>query len=311
MGPVITIGITCYNEGEWLRECWESVLAQDDDRWEASLIMDGTDHKETIAVFDSLTHPRLRKTRMTQNSGNFPLINKGVRESRTPLYYILDADDKFPPYAVRRVIETFNQNPGVDFAFGDILYFGAREEIKQFKPFGIDDIIDEWYCLIGASPYRKTLWEKVGGYADELASGTGDLDFWIGAMEAGAKSVYIPEIIYHQRVRPGMSVSKKSLATFHRKLEIIVERHPLLFADSDRRARFLLKGYAFSARREYGSGNWLKARELALKAAALGIGVDHNVKKILFDTSLPTPLFKAKKILGRAWRGLKQTVQLP
>jgi len=26
-------GITCYREGDLLRECWESVPAQTDDRW--------------------------------------------------------------------------------------------------------------------------------------------------------------------------------------------------------------------------------------------------------------------------------------
>jgi len=34
---LITIGITCYREGDLLRECWESVLAQTDDRWVAVL----------------------------------------------------------------------------------------------------------------------------------------------------------------------------------------------------------------------------------------------------------------------------------
>jgi glycosyltransferase involved in cell wall biosynthesis len=163
MEPLVTIGITCYDEGEWLRECWESLLAQDDCRWEASLIMDGTDHRETIEVFESLAHPKLRKTKMGGNTGNFPLINKGVRESRTPLYYILDADDKLPPYAIRLVIEAFDEHPDAEFAFGDVLHFGAEQGVKKFKPFDLDDMIDEWYCLIGASPYRKTLWEKVGG----------------------------------------------------------------------------------------------------------------------------------------------------
>lgn len=31
---LITIGITCYREGDWLRECCESILAQDYDRWQ-------------------------------------------------------------------------------------------------------------------------------------------------------------------------------------------------------------------------------------------------------------------------------------
>jgi len=33
--PLITIGITCCREGDLLRECWDSVLAQTDDRWVA------------------------------------------------------------------------------------------------------------------------------------------------------------------------------------------------------------------------------------------------------------------------------------
>ena len=49
---LITIGICCFREGEWLRECWESVLAQDDDRWEAVLVMDGGADEKTSNILD-------------------------------------------------------------------------------------------------------------------------------------------------------------------------------------------------------------------------------------------------------------------
>jgi len=39
--PLTTIGTTCYRAGDWLRECWQSVLRQDGDRWEAAPVMDG------------------------------------------------------------------------------------------------------------------------------------------------------------------------------------------------------------------------------------------------------------------------------
>jgi glycosyltransferase involved in cell wall biosynthesis len=305
MNPSLTIGITCYNEGQWLKECWESVLAQDDARWEALLIMDGTDHQETIDVFNSLNHPRLRKIRMGVNSGNFPLINKCVSEARTPFYYILDADDTLPPYAARLVIEAFQEHPEADFIFGDVRRFGAADDILHFKPFDADDLVDNWVCLIGASPYRKSLWEKVGGYAEELARGTGDLDFWIGALEKGSKGHYIPEIIYQQRVREGESVSKKNPQDFALRFEIMVERHPSLFSVNNRRARFLHRGYSYAARKFYGMGNWAEARDLALKAKALGLGVDRSVRKILFDTALPAPIFKAKKLIGHLLRSAR------
>ena len=58
---LITIGITCFREGEWLRECWESVLTQTDDRWQAVIVMDGGADDKTKEVFESLEHPKLKK----------------------------------------------------------------------------------------------------------------------------------------------------------------------------------------------------------------------------------------------------------
>jgi len=48
--PLITVDITCYREGEWPRECWESVLAKDDDRWGAVPVMDGEVNAATRQV---------------------------------------------------------------------------------------------------------------------------------------------------------------------------------------------------------------------------------------------------------------------
>ena len=56
------------------------------------------------------------------------------------------------------------------------------------------------YILLGASPYTKSLLIKIGGYRQAL-DGWEDMDFWMRAMVAGAKGLYLPHVIYewHRR----------------------------------------------------------------------------------------------------------------
>ena len=62
MNKNITIGITAYNEGQYLQEAWDSVANQCDEFWEAIMILDGGSDLETEKVFDDISHPSLRKT---------------------------------------------------------------------------------------------------------------------------------------------------------------------------------------------------------------------------------------------------------
>ena len=51
----ITIGITAYNEGDYLLEAWDSVLNQIDNRWEAVLVLDGGADSNTCHIFDNIS----------------------------------------------------------------------------------------------------------------------------------------------------------------------------------------------------------------------------------------------------------------
>jgi glycosyltransferase involved in cell wall biosynthesis len=299
----ITIGITCYNEGEWLLECWESILAQDDDRWEAVLVMDGTTHTETIKVFESLMHPKLRKERMPVNRGPYPTRNRAVELTGSPYHYYVDGDDKLPANAVRTVLDAFSKNPDASFVYGDVMKFGEESGVWKFQPFNIDDLV-RCQCIMGPSPFRVELWRALGGYAEELARGNGDYDFWLGALEAGFHGVYVPEVIYHYRIRESGNVSKSYDLSYYRTHEIIAERHRKIFADQERKHRFLYRGYSYSARSHYGVGNFGEARALALKARGLGFGQEEDIRKILFYTRLPGLLLSLKRTIGLYGRKL-------
>jgi glycosyltransferase involved in cell wall biosynthesis len=64
----MTIGITAYRESKWLRDCWNSVVAQTCQDWDAIIVLDGGVDSVTERIFDELSHPRLKKIKCLENN---------------------------------------------------------------------------------------------------------------------------------------------------------------------------------------------------------------------------------------------------
>lgn len=278
--PLITIGITCYAEGDWLLDCWNSVLAQTDPRWCAVMVMDGTEHARTREIFESLSHPKLRKFAMPENRGPYPTRNKAFELTETPFHFYLDGDDQLPPDAVARVLETFAKNPDAGFVYGDYEVFGAYQRVQRHRAkITWDDFVDG-QPTPGPCAYRKALWQRLGGFAAELARGNGDYDFLIGAAEAGVVGAHCGGVFYRYRVGHAQKVSKSYDRRYHETHEVMVRRHPRFFADRRRRERFLALAYLRSATANLAEDPG-RARVLARKALALGLWRELGPWKVL------------------------------
>ncbi|WP_437736614.1 glycosyltransferase family A protein [Sorangium sp. So ce1335] len=297
--PLITVGITCYAEGDWLLECWESLLAQTDDRWEAVLVMDGTEHRRTQEIFASLEHPKLRKARLPVNMGPYPTRNRAFELTETPYHLYLDGDDKLPPDAIEKANRTLDEHPGVGLVYGDLQLFGARRQLWRYpavvEP---DDFVSKQALPGGGSVYRKALWEQLGGYAPELARGNGDYDFHIGLAEAGVRGVHCGGVCVLYRMGHATKVSSSYALRYHETHEIMVARHPRFFADPRRRALFLAHGERRSAEASYAAGDMTRAVALARSAMRRGLWSSRTLWKIVVGARLPEPARGALRRLG-------------
>ena len=68
---LITIGITAFNEKDFLLDAWNSVVNQTDNRWEAIMILDGGAEGKTQRIFDSISHSSLKKIKLEKNNGPY------------------------------------------------------------------------------------------------------------------------------------------------------------------------------------------------------------------------------------------------
>ena len=244
---LITIGITCFNEGDWLLECWESVLAQTDDRWVAVLVMDGEASVNTREIFERLDHHRLRKFALSEHVGPYPTRNKAFELTRTRYHFYLDGDDQLMPNAVQLVLKTFDENPDAAFVYGNYQCFGSNNDVWRYRTVVTAQDFVEGQPTPGPCAYKVQTWKHLKGFAKELAWGNADYDFLLGAFEANLPGYHCGETFYRYRVGHSQKISDSYNRRYHETHEIMVRRHPSVFSDWQRRNRFLALGYRRAA----------------------------------------------------------------
>ena len=308
--PLITIGITCHSEGDWLLECWESVLAQTDDRWVAVLVMDGTEDNRTREIFEHLEHPKLLKYALPKNMGPYPTRNKAFELTETPFHFYLDGDDQLFPQSVALVLRTFTEHPEAAFVYGDYECFGSHEEVWRFPWESADDDLVERQATPGPCAYKRQVWEHLGGFTDELAWGNGDYDFLIGAAEAGLKGYHCGDLFYRYRLGHTSKVSSSYGRRYHQTHEIIIRRHPKFFKEKQRRGRFLALGYKQSAYSNYVAGEVNQAWKFTKAAIRHGMWSDQQLWSLILRIALPRWGFNALRSTWRSrlniWRQLRK-----
>jgi glycosyltransferase involved in cell wall biosynthesis len=114
--PLVTVVTPSYNQGRFIRDTIESVLAQDYPNVEY-IVVDGLSKDETAAVcaeyVDRLTFISEKDT------GQSDAINKGFRLARGEIVAWLNSDDIFLPGAIGHVVEAFMNEPELGAVYGE------------------------------------------------------------------------------------------------------------------------------------------------------------------------------------------------
>jgi GT2 family glycosyltransferase len=299
--PRLTIAITCYSEGPWLKECWDSVLAQTDGRWTAVLVMDGTDHEPTRRVFASLNHPRLHKEMLPNNQGPYCAGNRAFELAQTPYVFWLDGDDLLVPNSVSMILDTFERAPEAGCVYGDLELFGGQTGIQRYAEHYTEEDFAHHRYPPGAFGVRRSVWERLGGFSIELARGMADCDFHFTAMEAGIVARHCVGVLYRYRIGHS-SVSRSYRREYHTKTELILRRHPRLFKDTRLRDIFLAEGYLRAALANYETGAKRRGNQLLRIARRHRARGDREIWDVFLRANLPPVLYRAVRGLFRFFR---------
>jgi glycosyltransferase involved in cell wall biosynthesis len=176
--PGISVVIPCFNQGSFLAEAVDSVLAQSHDDFEIVVVDDGSEDDTPERVKTLPGHVRYLRQ---ENAGPAAARNHGLRVVRHDLVAFLDADDLWPPERTNALLRHFQENPALDFVIGNQRHFGPRDVAKSPEgdasaPEGSREYeFEEAYFifLVGCGLFRRRVFDKVGGFTAAARSKKG------------------------------------------------------------------------------------------------------------------------------------------
>ena len=211
INPLVSIIITAYNYENFVGECIESCLNQENFAdYEVILINDGsTDSTLQIA---KKYEPRLQVVTVA-NGGVEKAGNLGIKLSKGEFCVRVDADDfLYPNYLAD--LSPYLKNESWAFLYPDYACVNTKGEIirqVQLPEFDPEEIKERGDFLAGGTLYRKTVLEKIGGYNEEIPNcGLENYELILNILNLGYEGKLVPVSLFAYRTHDkNMSITRR------------------------------------------------------------------------------------------------------
>jgi glycosyltransferase involved in cell wall biosynthesis len=217
--PELTLIVTAHNRADLVEETLSSLADQEwDGSWDIVLV-DNDSADDTPAILerwvDKMTVPAQVVTATELHNLSYAR-HVGVDASNAASIAFLDDDDVI--------------SPGYVAAMGDALrnheLVGPRHEHAllndpvlaryrgSFQTAGLGEIFGATMVSGGGFACRRDLWDRLGGHSIETGYGAEDAEFALRAARDGVRPAFVPDAIYHVRLRGGVGASFRQGRTF-------------------------------------------------------------------------------------------------
>lgn len=196
MDVKVSIIIPCYNHGKFLNEAVDAVLNQTFQDFEIIIVNDGSTDEFTIDLLKNYSKPKTRVIN-TSNQGLASARNNGIKESKGKYILPLDADDKIANTFLEKTVKIIDSNSQIGIVGCKTKLFGFENK-EFFKKYKFPDILIN-NCFVCTCLFRKSDWEKVGGYKLNMKFGWEDYDFWLSIINLGREVCQIEEPLFYYR----------------------------------------------------------------------------------------------------------------
>lgn len=193
----VSVIIPVFNtKEEYLKEAIESVLAQTFLDWELVIVDDGS--TQNTNFLKTFSNPKVKIIRQ-ENQGPAVARNNGIKLAQGKYILPLDSDDKIHPEYIEKAFNILENNTEIGIVYCDAELFGEKSGKWKLDEYKFPNIL--WKNVIFCSAmYKKSDWEKIGGYKKEMDLGYEDWEFWISLIEKGIKIYKLPEVLFYYRI---------------------------------------------------------------------------------------------------------------
>lgn len=214
MMPKVSIIVPCYNQAHFLSEVLQSVLEQTYTDWECIIVNDGSPDNVEEKTRAWLVKDSRFKYLEKENGGLSSARNFGIMNSEGKYILPLDADDKIAPDYILRGIDLLQKDSDLKVVYCKAELFGDASGawvLDEYSPCGLS----KSNMIFCSALYRKSDWERVGGYDVNMIYGLEDWEFWIAILKDGGTVRCLDYIGFYYRIKSNSMV--KDLNNLKRK----------------------------------------------------------------------------------------------
>ena len=198
---LVSIVTPSFNQAPFLEQTLRSVLDQDYPSLEY-IVVDGASKDGSVDIIKKYSD-RLAWWVSEKDKGQGDAINKGLGHARGEIIAWLNSDDYYLPHVISSAVRTFEQNPDVVLAYGDMLAVdehGETTNVLRYSQLSLEDLL--CFQIIGqpAVFFRRDAFEKAGGL-DTSFHFMLDHHLWIRIAGQG-KILHVPEMWAAARYHP-------------------------------------------------------------------------------------------------------------
>lgn len=210
--PLVSVIVSCYNQGLYLKEAINSILEQTYKEWECIIVDDGsTDQTKKIAESFVLLDDRVKYI-YQKNQGVCAARNNAIKASVGKFILCLDADDKISDDYLSLSVNELEKNSNVTLVTTDYCRFGRSHKIVRLEPYSIEKLMGH-NLFVNCSMFRRKDFDRVGGFNLNMKSGLEDWDFWLSLLEHGGNVKYLEGIHFYYRIGKKKKSRNQSIST--------------------------------------------------------------------------------------------------
>lgn len=187
--PKVSVIIPCYNQGQYVDEAVDSVLAQSFQDFEIIIVNDGSTDDFTN---EKLKYYNKAKTRVIQtiNQGLAAARNNGFEESSGEFIQFLDADDIILPKKLEKQISVFENIKNIDVCYSNFDFWFCNENKvvpnksnMTLNANPLEDFLFLWErgltIPIHCALFRKSIWNNSFEVFDNALKAKEDWVMWV------------------------------------------------------------------------------------------------------------------------------------
>ncbi len=233
MPSKVSIIIPCYNDGRYLQEAIASADAQTYSNIEIIVVDDHSTDLKTQNILKKIASQNVYVLQTPPDKKGLPAArNAGIAHATGKYILPLDADDKIDPTYVSKAVAVLSNNTDVTVCGSQVKFFGLHKHIWLQSEYSYEALVQEEYKLVCSCMYRRSDWERVGGYDESLVLGKEDMAFWIDILQEGGRVVIVQEPLFFYRIKPhSMCAITAKAPTEQERLAALYSTRPDIFRD--------------------------------------------------------------------------------